>query len=147
MWTQAYMWWVRVKRVSEAGGPAVSRKTWHPQPDWERNLQLSGTHDAWGTGQTDLMPCLGQQDSFFNPIRWWKSHTYTAALGCLWLQVQTGLSLWEIPPVPAGGWCGKGGTAEWKMSVMEDRLHWKDTNNAAESHSIRLQCKSAIYRA
>ena len=33
----------------------------------ERNLQLSGTHDAWGTGQTDLMPCSGQQDSFFIP--------------------------------------------------------------------------------
>ena len=33
----------------------------------EREICISGTHGAWGTGQTDLMPCLGQQDSFFIP--------------------------------------------------------------------------------
>ena len=50
-----------------SGGVAVSRKNQHPQLECKRNLQLSGIHDAWGTVQTDLMPCLGQQDSFFIP--------------------------------------------------------------------------------
>lgn len=30
---------------------------------------------------------LGAAGLIFDPIRWWNSHTYTAALGCLWLQV------------------------------------------------------------
>ena len=145
-WTQVYMW-TGAKRVPEVRWTCCQQK--EPVPTARLREKPAAKWDTWCLGNRPNRPhaMLGAARLIFYSIRWWNSHTYTAALGCLWLQVQTGLSLWEIPPVPAGGWCGKGGTAEWKMSVMEDRLHRKDTNNAAESHSIRLQCKSAIYRA
>ena len=124
MWKQAYMSWVRAKRVPEAGAPAVSRKTWHPQPDWERNLKLSGTHDAWGMGQTDLMPRLRQQDSFFIP-----SGGKTAIHILLHGAVSDSRS--------RHGWaCGKslqslqeagvGKDRKQDENCNEDRLHWKD---------------------
>ena len=47
-----------------SGGLAVCRKNLHPQLGWERNLQLSGARGAWGTGQTDFVPCLRSNTHF-----------------------------------------------------------------------------------
>ena len=80
---------------------------------------------------------LGTASLILDTIRWLKSRTYTATLGCLWLQFQAGLSLWEIPPVPAGGWCGEG-WSRMKTACNEDRLTEKMQRNAVESHSLRL---------
>ena len=113
-----------------SGGLAVFRKNLHPQLVWERNLRLSGVHCAWGTGQTDLLPCLGSKTHFGSHQVVKEPHIYAAGWGCLWLQVQAGLSLWEIPLVPARGWCGEGGS-RMKTAHDEDRLHGKDSNKCS----------------
>ena len=66
MWTQAYMWWVSKKgtwgQVDQLSAGRPGTHSWT-----ERETCISGTHGAWGTGQTDFVPCLGQQDSFLIP--------------------------------------------------------------------------------
>ena len=101
-----------------AGGLAISRKNRHPQPDWERNLHK---WDTWclGNRPNRLHALPGAERLIFDPIRLWNSRIYTATWGCVWLQVQAGLSLWEIPPVPARDWCGERQTAGWKLPVMK----------------------------
>lgn len=71
------MWWVIQRAdVSEprgdlrSGGLAVSGKTQHPQPGWERNLKnlkLSGAQGARETGPVDQWPCLRQRDPCLIP--------------------------------------------------------------------------------
>ena len=65
-------WWVgqgaditEQRGCLKVGRLAVSRKNWYPQLGWKRNLQLIGYMVPQEIGQTDLVPCLGQQDSFF----------------------------------------------------------------------------------
>ena len=45
--------------------PSAGRTGTHSRT--EREICISGTHGAWGIGQTDFMPCLGQKDSFLIP--------------------------------------------------------------------------------
>ena len=45
--------------------PSAGRTGTHSRT--EREIYISGTHGAWGIGQTDFMPCLGQKDSFLIP--------------------------------------------------------------------------------
>ena len=110
----------------------------------ERNLQLSGAHGAWGTGQRDLVPCLGQQDSYFISSG---GERATCTLSNLWL-----------PRSAISDSSSRQGWARGKLLHPWRRLVWgkvghrmktacdKAQRNAVESYRIRLYCKGLIYR-
>ena len=132
-------WWDKGADVTEqrgclrSGELAVSRKNWNPQLGWKRNLQLSGVHGSPGNKPNRHRALLGAARFIFDLIP--SGSERISHCLCLW--VQAGLSLWEILPVPAGGWCGEGGRRK-KTSCDEDRLHGKMQGNAVESQDIKL---------
>ena len=141
-------WWVgqgaditEQRGCLKVGGLAVSRKNWHPQLGWKRNLQLSGVHGSPGNRPNRPRALLGAARLIFYLI----PSDGEGISHCLWLQVQVGLSLWEIPPVPAGGLCGEG-RSRMKTACDEDRLHGKMQRNAVGSQGIKLWCKGMLCR-
>lgn len=105
----------------------------------KRNLQLSGVHGSPGNRPNRPRTLLGAARLIFDLI----PSCSERISHCLCLRVQAGLSLWEILPVPAEGWCGEGGR-RMKTACDEDRLHGKMQGNAVESQHIKLWCKGML---
>lgn len=145
MWIWMHkMWW-----VGQYGQHHREEKGTWGQVGW-LSAGRTGTHiwagretcswvGQWflGNGTNRPSALLGTASLILDTIRWLKSRTYTATLGYLWLQVQAGLSLREIPLVPAGVWCGEGGS-QMKTACDEDKLHWKMQINALKWHRVWL---------
>ena len=142
MWLQACTWWVGTRVCLRSGRPAVSRKNQHPQLGWETNLQLSGEHGAWGTDQTDLMPCLGSKICISSHQVVKEPHVCSAISDsssrqskacrkflCLWRRL-----VW-----------GRRDTG-CKLLVTKTDSTEKMQRNAVESHRIILYYKGPIYR-
>ena len=149
MWTWVHItrwvgqegWHHWAERVLEVRWLTVSRKNQHPRWAGRETCSLVGQWFPRRQTKQTSCPAWGARLILY-PIRWWKSRTYTAALGCLWLQVQAELSLWEIPPVPVGGWCREGGS-RMKTARDEDKTPPRDAKKCSgitQSWIIKHKC-------
>lgn len=139
MWTWVHItreWDKRMTSLSRESTrgqvAAVSRKKQH-QVGWKRNLQPSGAMVPQKTNQTDLLPCLGSEDSFFIPSGVERATHTLLHEAVSRLQVQAGPSLWEIPPV-LRSWCGEG-RSRMKTARDEDDSTKRMQRNAVESQA------------
>lgn len=142
-WTQVYMW-TGAKRVPEVRWPAVSRK--NQAPTARLREKPTAKWDTWCLGNRPNRPhaLLGEGRLIFIPSGG-EQCTHIHCCTVSWLQVQTRLSLWEIPPALQEAGVGKVGQQN-DSHQMEDRPTEK-TQIMQRITVLDYKCKSAIYRA